>query len=433
MTDPVISPDGKYILVDGEWVSISGQGINILDSAIAGDVSIESNIQINMNSNLEKQIRNLAEIFIEKLNNVNMKSALEIYTEAKKIDHSLSKELFEGEYSVRIGRAYADIVETYLVEIASNKINVGINTDYGMVTTEVKGQYKASALLDMIEIAFNNALAFLGDPDEITMGGLPIKELRDIIDEFGTVDVESLGFNELKNLKFLKKPTEESVKQKYRIGLALETAALSIFNDLQAVLYILPHGDINRKFVETEKPGFLYDSATIYTIKVVAIAVHEGFDISSWSDEYSVKLNMLRDQKKRFREHNNRVIQKLLELERKNAEARELLHKMQTQRIAQQNQPTSDCFIATAAYGTEYEKKINVLRCWRDTKLLKSKYLSPIVRVYYKKSPPIANYISNRPFVKTVVRIILTPIIFAVKFTVRNEYSTWTDEGNPSD
>ena len=427
MADPVISPDGKYILVDGEWVSISGQEVKISDSAIAGDVSIESNIHINMNSNLERKIRNLAEIFIEKLGSMQMKSALEIYTEAKKIDHAISKELFEGEYSVRIGRAYADIVETYLVDIVSNKIDVGLNDFY---RPEVKGHYKASALLDMIEIAFNNALAFLGDPDEITIGGLPINELSDIIDEFGTIDVDSTGFKELKDLEFLKKPTEESVKQKYRIGLALETAALSIYTDLQDVEYILPYDDINRKFIETDKPAYLYDSATVYTIKVVAIAVHEGFDISSWSDEYSEKLSMLRNQKKRFQENTARLLKKLLEMEKKLAENREKI-RIHQQITAQQNQQTSDCFIATAAYGTEYEMKINVLRCWRDTKLLKSKYFSPFVKIYYKKSPPIANYISNRPFMKTVVRIMLAPIIFAVKFTVRNEYHTWTDEGNP--
>ena len=296
----------------------------------------------------------------------------------------------------------------------------------GVVSHNVEGHHQASALLDMLEIAFNNALHFLGDPDDIVNGGFPSWLISEnVLDEFANINTESIEFGQLKELDFDKTPIEGAVKQKYRIGLALESAALKICNDIWSVTNKLPFEDINREFLDMDKPARLSDAATSYTIKVLAIAIHEGYPLDTWKNDFEAKLLLLRGEKERFH-----LIEK--ETRIKNERLMESNRILFEQHMNNLNQPTkSDCFIATAAYGTEYEQKINVLRCWRDTKLLGSKISSPLVKFYYKKSPPIARFISTRGYLRALVRMCLAPIIIIIGFSVRKDYPSWSDQGNP--
>ena len=423
MPEHVISPDGKYILVDGKWVALPGQEVNFSDSAVAGDVNIQSNVHIN-STNKDDEIRNIIEISINKLNNGDMKSAIELFTEAKKIDFQQATNLFEGEYAVRIGSAYADIVENYLVQIVQNNITHSSRYfGHGVVSHDVDGHHKASALLDMLEIAFNNALHFLGDPDDIVEGGFPTELIsEEVLDEFGNIDIESIEFKTLKGLNFKKIPVEDAVKQKYRIGLALEAAGRKIMNDMFQVKRKLPLDDINLRYLDSTKSAIYVDAATSYTIKVLAIAIHEGYPLDSWRNDFDAKISLLKMEKDRWQNIKNEV-----QREAKLAEQRFQQALQQPQIVVQK----SDCFIATAAYGTKYEQKIDFLRCWRDTKLLPSNIFSPLVKLYYEKSPPIANFISNKKFLRAIVRLCLAPIIFVIRFSVRKEFITWSDQGNP--
>jgi len=76
------------------------------------------------------------------------------------------------------------------------------------------------------------------------------------------------------------------------------------------------------------------------------------------------------------------------------------------------------CFIATAAYGTPTAKQLDVLRAFRDDVLLKSAVGSRLVDFYYKVSPPIANFISEHNFVRTLVReLLVDPIVRVLEAT----------------
>ena len=76
------------------------------------------------------------------------------------------------------------------------------------------------------------------------------------------------------------------------------------------------------------------------------------------------------------------------------------------------------CFIATAAYGTPTAKQLDVLRAFRDEVLLKSAVGSRLVDIYYKVSPPIANFISQHNVVRTLVReLVIDPIVWLLKAT----------------
>jgi subtilisin family serine protease len=73
------------------------------------------------------------------------------------------------------------------------------------------------------------------------------------------------------------------------------------------------------------------------------------------------------------------------------------------------------CFIATAAFGTYQEPEVMVLRHFRDGSLLTNNAGRKFVQVYYKYSPPVADYIRDKPVLKTVVRGMLTPLIWTAK------------------
>lgn len=76
------------------------------------------------------------------------------------------------------------------------------------------------------------------------------------------------------------------------------------------------------------------------------------------------------------------------------------------------------CSIATATLGTELQDKIDVLQSFRDKYLLKNAIGKSFVAAYYKYSPPIADYIAERGWLRRLVRIMLLPVIGIVSFFV---------------
>ncbi len=76
----------------------------------------------------------------------------------------------------------------------------------------------------------------------------------------------------------------------------------------------------------------------------------------------------------------------------------------------------SDCFIATAAYGSPMEEEVVTLREFRDEHLLTNPAGRAFVKTYYATSPPIADMIRESESARAAVRIILTPIVSAVQF-----------------
>jgi len=73
--------------------------------------------------------------------------------------------------------------------------------------------------------------------------------------------------------------------------------------------------------------------------------------------------------------------------------------------------PSSGCFIATAAYGTPMADEIEILREFRDKYLLNNPLGQSLVEFYYKVSPPIAEFITEHPSLKPIVRAGLVPAV----------------------
>jgi len=62
--------------------------------------------------------------------------------------------------------------------------------------------------------------------------------------------------------------------------------------------------------------------------------------------------------------------------------------------------------------------KIDVLRDFRDEHLMTNEPGRLIVRAYYKYSPPVADYIANHGWLKSVVRGLLLPVVGLVSLFV---------------
>jgi len=71
----------------------------------------------------------------------------------------------------------------------------------------------------------------------------------------------------------------------------------------------------------------------------------------------------------------------------------------------------TQCFIATAAYGTPMAEEIQILREFRDKYLLNNPLGQAFVDFYYKVSPPVAECITEHPSLKPIVRTGLVPVV----------------------
>lgn len=67
----------------------------------------------------------------------------------------------------------------------------------------------------------------------------------------------------------------------------------------------------------------------------------------------------------------------------------------------------SGCFIATAVYGTEQAHEIVALKDFRDGVLMKKVAGRAFVKMYYRVSPPIANFIAKSHSLRRLTKFIL--------------------------
>lgn len=84
---------------------------------------------------------------------------------------------------------------------------------------------------------------------------------------------------------------------------------------------------------------------------------------------------------------------------------------------AQASESDPKCFVATAAYGSPLDQRVETLRWFRDRYLMTSELGSNFVALYYATAPILVPYISQNPVLKKLVQTVLYPVV------VFSEYS----------
>ena len=70
-----------------------------------------------------------------------------------------------------------------------------------------------------------------------------------------------------------------------------------------------------------------------------------------------------------------------------------------------------NCFIASASFGSASDPKLHILRNFRDQILAKHQWGQNFIKLYYAHSYQLAVKLLDKPFVKSIVRIVLWPLI----------------------
>jgi hypothetical protein len=89
------------------------------------------------------------------------------------------------------------------------------------------------------------------------------------------------------------------------------------------------------------------------------------------------------------------------------------------------------CFIATAAYGTAMASEVRYLRAFRDQYLLASDVGRRFVELYYRVSPPIADFLRERGVLRHAVRLWLWPYALLSRMLVSEESYTHQTADRP--
>jgi hypothetical protein len=78
--------------------------------------------------------------------------------------------------------------------------------------------------------------------------------------------------------------------------------------------------------------------------------------------------------------------------------------------------PDEGCFVATAAFGADWEAEVEVLRDFRDAYLVTHRAGRRFVHWYYRNGPVAADLIDRYAFMKPVTRALLTPLVVVSLF-----------------
>lgn len=381
--NPILSPDGKQVLIDGEWRVLDQQNVSLTDSVIVGDVSLTSTVNINSRSKSD-EISNLLDLALLKLSKGDMAAVKTIYLEAKKIDVLLAQDFFENIHATEIGTLFVDIAEHHLVKIIRTEVNLETtyrNGDFNFITN-VNGADELIVARANLQIAADNAEMFLGNLLQVIE--------RCVLEDESAENI--LGLDKLKQL--------------YRLAIILRIACNQILIKTNEAEVLIDKSVLGKR-IENLRVESL-NMRTTGKMLCTKFSLLEGINvaqfnqISVWKNEFSDLVDIL-----------------------ENLTEEDTLEDFERIQNVNRLNNSQGCFIATAAYGTPFAEDIDVLRMWRDFTLKQSISGRIFIKTYYTFSPPVAWIISKSKFLRTLTRSLLKPLIKLIAKNSHVEFQLW--------
>ena len=78
----------------------------------------------------------------------------------------------------------------------------------------------------------------------------------------------------------------------------------------------------------------------------------------------------------------------------------------------------SRCVVVVATSGSFLEPHLPSVRRFRDQTLMRSRFGQMLVAWYYELSPPMARHLARNETLRSVMRLVLTPVVFAIEIPV---------------
>jgi hypothetical protein len=128
--------------------------------------------------------------------------------------------------------------------------------------------------------------------------------------------------------------------------------------------------------------------------------------LSEVNEDHIVLYNSIFDKKHRI------LFSQIVSIERKDLVKKENLSLSTPNSTPYSSSSKSGCFIATAVYGSPYANEVSILKEFRDNWLLNFRLGKIFVNFYYWASPPIANQIAKREYLKNIIKVaFIIPLI----------------------
>ncbi|UUV21819.1 CFI-box-CTERM domain-containing protein [Paenimyroides aestuarii] len=84
--------------------------------------------------------------------------------------------------------------------------------------------------------------------------------------------------------------------------------------------------------------------------------------------------------------------------------------------IRNDDESSSNCYIATVCYGNINAHEVEELRRFRDYRLSKNKWGKLFIRYYYRYSPKISQKLKNKKIINSIIKqLILNPLVRIIK------------------
>lgn len=162
---------------------------------------------------------------------------------------------------------------------------------------------------------------------------------------------------------------------------------------------------LNSAIGENRRIRMKYSSSSGNRVREVnpyALQMHEGIEYLVGYDHYRNEVRHFRPTRMKWVEETDKLFEAPSDFDA----SAYLSEQLQARRSCRgsSRQSSSGCFIATAAYGTPQAKEIDQLRDFRDTVLLQSTVGTLFVKLYYRLSPPVADWISRKHWRMIMVR-----------------------------